>query len=694
MKPDFSTRPGTRQSGYALILMVLALIGVGGVVIASFTQGVKLESEHERYLHNQRVLLEAKQALLQYAYNYPQMGSNPIPKGPGRLPCPDADNDGDPDTAGNSCILVGRFPWADPNMNFYEAKDAAGERLWYAVSKKFHYFTSAPAVKINSDTEGSITVRDRSNAILYDGGTAGVAAVIIAPGAPIARNGVTQVRGSAAEKVDPVNYLDLLAGVEDNADFVNSDPNGFVTGPIIDVVTGDLLVNDQMIVVTAAEVIAMAEMATLQAYRDAIRNYLDRTGDVYPWLYNYAGVTSVDALSSYFPAIIPFDDPASLGNDFIDDELNDHLFSRGRIPTLFGEYFTETGTEPIESRLTNSSLSLIDPATSDTYTLTETYCKSGCPGESAGVYNFYHDPVDGGPTITFETAQALTNVEFIDTDPDVVGNDGRLSVTFPTPETIGPFHMYFYDNDHSPVAGYWTACPAGADALLDCSRDSSGNPTPGAANNFKSRILHLTVTLSFNGTGNFDFDYGPGAPATSVTAASATSHATITGTYAAANIISFPGTLSATYEYIRHWHEGDPAIDINDPTYTKGNVDMTGFSLASLALGIRYYPEIPHWALDNNWHNAVYMAYAEPYRPDNPPAPCAGTACLSVPDAPGAPQDKISLLILAGQHDWNDSDSDLSNDLGDVFDPSNFNYPSKSFYRHKGNDKLLVIEEL
>ena len=59
MKPDFSTRPGTRQSGYALILMVLALMGMGGLVIAGFTQGVKQESEHERYLHNERVLLEA-----------------------------------------------------------------------------------------------------------------------------------------------------------------------------------------------------------------------------------------------------------------------------------------------------------------------------------------------------------------------------------------------------------------------------------------------------------------------------------------------------------------------------------------------------------------------------------------------------------------------------------------------------------
>ena len=100
MKAEFSSRPGTRHSGYALILMVLALMGIGGVVLAGFTQGVKQQSEHERYLHNQRVLKEAKQALLQYAYNYPQLGPGQN-DGPGRLPCPDTDNDG------LECLITG-----------------------------------------------------------------------------------------------------------------------------------------------------------------------------------------------------------------------------------------------------------------------------------------------------------------------------------------------------------------------------------------------------------------------------------------------------------------------------------------------------------------------------------------------------------------------------------------------------------
>jgi len=717
----------TAQAGYALILMVLALMGVGGVVLAGFTQGVKQQSEHERYLHNQRVLKEAKQALLQYVYNYPQMGPDQN-DGPGRLLCPDTDNDNDgledyvANCGGN---IVGRFPWGDPDLNFYNARDASGERLWYAVSTNFG---RGPGSIINSGSFGGITVEDRSGAMLHDGTATipagGVVAVIIAPGAPIDRNGTMQVRVTNPNMVDPVNYLDRF-GAKDNANFVNGDPNGFVTGPILDVVSGDLLVNDQMIVVTAAEVIAMAEKATLQAYRAAILDYLDKvacTGEtpdgigttetlclanggswdpIYPWLYNYDGVeyvvatenvnVAIDKLSSYFPADANFatEKASYLGIDTSGG--NDGIF--GRIPSIFGDYFTETGSQTIESRLVSSSLSLINPATTDTYSLTETYCKDGCPQGTGGNKTFQHDLVDDGPTLEFETAQVLSDVGFVDIDPDVVGDDGRFTATFPAPEAF-TFEVYFWDEDNSPT-GVWTACPGGADELFDCSRDSSGNPTPGVANGLKARILHMTVTLDFSAVENFDFDYSPSAPTTSITGADGTSHATITGTYGADNIISFPGVLSATYEFEQHWHAGDAALDPNDNSYATGTVDMTGFTLANLTLGIRYYPEIPAWAFLNEWHNSIRMAYALEYEPPGT-GPCIiDTTCLQLDDSPGQPRDKISLLAIAGQHDWTDTDLNgrLRNDVDTVFDAGNEN-DNPTFYRHRGNDKILVIEEL
>jgi hypothetical protein len=700
--------------------MVVTLMGIGGVVVTGFTQGAKQETERERYLHNQRILEEAKQALLQYAYNYPVTAGN----GPGRMPCPDTSNNGIPNATANCSGLggvgiLGRFPWAEPEMHFFDARDASGARLWYGVSNQFA--NSGGGVTVNSDTVGSITIQDRSGALLYDGSVNGIAAVIIAPGAPIDRNGVLQDRSVANADlpfdtiadtdpgiIDADNYLDLFGAV-DNADFVNGTTDGFVTGPIDNRVSGVLQVNDQMIVISAAEVIAMAEKATLQAYRKAINDYLAATGGVYPWLYNYDGIeydsgggesvdVAIDKLSSYFPAFANFTDE----DDYLGFDTSgnvDGIF--GRIPSIFADYFTETDSQAVESRL-SGSLSLIDPGTTDTYTLTETYCEDGCPQGTGGNKTFQHDLIHDGPTLGFETTQVLTDVGFVDIDPDVVGDDGRFTATFPVDESL-TFEVYFWDEDNSPT-GVWTACPGGADELIDCSRDgpgdpdpgTTGTPTPGVANGLKSRILHMTVKLDFSGVENFDFDYS-NAPAITWDPASGTSHATISGTYDVADIISFPGVLSATYKFEQHWHIGDSQIilDPDDNSYATGDVDMTGFTLANVKLGIRYYPELPAWALSNDWHNSIRMVYALEYAPPGT-GPCiVDTTCLQLEDSPGNPQDKISLLVIAGQHDWTDEalDDRLKNDVDTVFDAGNEN-DNPTFYRNRGNDKILVIEEL
>ena len=59
------------QSGYVLLLAVLALMGLGGVVLVGFTQEAKQDADQERYLHNKRVLEEAKQELLMICLQLP-----------------------------------------------------------------------------------------------------------------------------------------------------------------------------------------------------------------------------------------------------------------------------------------------------------------------------------------------------------------------------------------------------------------------------------------------------------------------------------------------------------------------------------------------------------------------------------------------------------------------------------------------
>ena len=91
------------------------------------------------------------------------------------------------------------------------------------------------------------------------------------------------------------------------------------------------------------------------------------------------------------------------------------------------------------------------------------------------------------------------------------------------------------------------------------------------------------------------------------------------------------------------------------------------------------------------------MAYANDYRPDIAAGPCtAGTDCLDVINRGGTNDDKISILVLGGEHDWNDDfAAGLADDLGDIFDLENDD-PDDRFdaSRVGGNDTIMVVEEL
>ncbi len=658
------------QAGYALLLMVLAMMGIGGVVLAGFTQGVKKESEHERYLHNQRVLKEAKQALLQYAYNYPQLGPDQD-DGPGRLPCPDTDNDGDeeyvPNCAGN---IIGRFPWRDPALNFFEARDASGEQLWYAVSP---FFGRGPGSSINSGSFGGITVEDRSDAMLYDGTATvpagGVAAVIIAPGAPIDRSGTLQVRGTDDEKEDEVNYLDRF-GTRDNAVFINDNLNGFVTGPILDVVSGDLLVNDQMIVITAAEVIAMAEQATLQAYRDAINDYLVQTGGVYPWLFNYDDVDTVDKLSEFYPADTDFT---------VNPNYHDNY---GRIPAMFGEYFVRADSEEIENEVL--------------VTLTNDYAAMPGPvGISPGVDQNFFSGVLPDSEHELELVSGFIPVAFSDQG---INPNARLVVTLPAEDTVTQ-HLYFWDGHGALATGFWKICPDdgnGESNPEDCYRDTSGNPDPGGVNDNNEEILHIRVDITMGEAVNggevaFDADYLnlPVPVTVSYPAATNLSHALITvDNIAYSDLDLLPArapTITATYEIDRNNLVGE-AFQIQE---FGDVVEADLFAGATLKVEMRYFPEVPGWAHRDNddWHNSIMMAYADDYRPDQNGAAgdcAANPPCLQINGLGGVNNDKIAVLVMAGEHSWVDgdispavpADGAFADELGDVYNLENSNLDS------------------
>ncbi len=667
------------------MIIIVILMGLGGIVLTGYSQGILKQVEESKFKHNQRVLKEAKRALLQFAYNYPVTNGN----GPGRLPCADIDNDGDANTLFGDCITLGRLPWNEPNLNLYDIRDADGQRLWYAVSDNFA--TNVPGGNIiNSDTVGSITVRDQSGNVIYDGSSNGVAAVIIAPEKITARNGVEQDRLVAnaddpfdtTADTDPgiinaANYLDRLVGTEDNANFTQgSATDGFILGPV-NIQSTDA-VNDQMIVITAAEVIEVAEKAVLQAYRKTINDYLAITGNVYPWLYNYVGVPDVAGLTSYYPADSNFA-----------TELATNLDNFGRIPSIFGDYFTESDSQPIESKL-SVALSLTYPITPTTVSFNH------LTGDSPPLPWDFEFNDAASHAFNIQTANKLTNVSFVDI-ADTVGKDGQLTGTVITPESFTDV-IYFWDDDSSPT-GVWTMCLAGADALSDCNRDGAGNPKPGGSNDENSEILRVFLTLDFNiGVVNFDTDYTTTPVIAPPVAATGATHASITGTFAGADVIVNSLPLSASYQIDRHYHDDESTFEIEET----GTLNVADLIPGPLALGMRYYPELPDWAFDNGWHDSIMMAYAFDYRPDQV-APCTeGADCIQINNLAGNNDNKISILTLAGQHNWDDdADSNFINDLPTIFDAENADILDVDgteylFDRNalNGNDLVMIVTEL
>src|SRR5215207_9438444 len=136
--------------GQALLILIL-MMGVGSMLLVygsttALGRAVKAES------YTRGVLDQARQALIGRAVADANR--------PGSLPCPDTDDDGSAELfVGSSCpSYVGRLPWR--TLGIGDLRDAAGERLWYALSPNFRDHPTAPA--INSDSTGTLTVYSSS----------------------------------------------------------------------------------------------------------------------------------------------------------------------------------------------------------------------------------------------------------------------------------------------------------------------------------------------------------------------------------------------------------------------------------------------------------------------------------------------------------------------------------------------------
>lgn len=214
------TATSRSQAGAALLLLLFLIVGIGAtLLLSSLSPGQQQRDQNSR---TQTTLRQAKEALIAWSVT--------APKTPGRLPCPEDINlIGTPTegNASNSCsnasIFIGRIAWRELGLS--ELRDATGEQLWYVLSPGFR---GIPPLGVTGIATGQLQL---------DGAYNGIAALIIAPGAPLP--GQMRAPPSAASPPASTNYLDL--GNAAGPAFVSNGPTASFNDQVIAITTQELL---------------------------------------------------------------------------------------------------------------------------------------------------------------------------------------------------------------------------------------------------------------------------------------------------------------------------------------------------------------------------------------------------------------------------------------------------------------------
>jgi len=202
-----------KQKGAALLMFFFVVFAASATM---FLSSVNTHSVEVRQFQDMRSEMEkAKQGLIAYAMNYHTYGFDndgdtfTNDEGPGRLICPDVDNDGLAESNATDCTdnVRGRLPetfsYSGNIVTLSNEFADIDQQFWYVVSANFKEITAGD---VNHTTAGTLSID----------GEGGYVAVIIAPGDEL----LGQDRSSSPTAVS--NYLeqDNLAGTS----FINSYP--------------------------------------------------------------------------------------------------------------------------------------------------------------------------------------------------------------------------------------------------------------------------------------------------------------------------------------------------------------------------------------------------------------------------------------------------------------------------------------
>lgn len=169
------------QRGAALLIALLILISAALSLLVNRLAAHPAAARDEATL---RKLVLARDALI-------GRSASDVNR-PGSLPCPDTDDDGVAQIfSGSQCsTYLGRLPWK--TLELGDLRDAAGERLWYAL---------APALRDNPAAE---PINTQSIASLSLDGQGDIAAIVFSPGVPTPAQGA-RPSNQACDYLDGIN---------------------------------------------------------------------------------------------------------------------------------------------------------------------------------------------------------------------------------------------------------------------------------------------------------------------------------------------------------------------------------------------------------------------------------------------------------------------------------------------------------
>jgi type II secretory pathway pseudopilin PulG len=253
------------QQGGALMILVLVLVIAGATSLFSVLDGSGVKVERDK--KTAAALAEAKVALIGYAL---KSGVSSGQARPGDLPCPDNNAPGTLEgqsTTPCAAGALGRLPWK--TLGIPDLRDGEGERLWYAVSSNFK--NNPRAAILNSDTQGTISLRNSAGILVNDGTAESAAiAVVIAPGFPLLRLDDVSQNHANANYNNPKHYLDIF-DTSDNSDFQDSTTNGFING-VIKSNENRVFVNDHIVAINYKDLMPLIERRVANEIKRSLKN--------------------------------------------------------------------------------------------------------------------------------------------------------------------------------------------------------------------------------------------------------------------------------------------------------------------------------------------------------------------------------------------------------------------------------------